>query len=130
VMTIPAIEQLDQLSREELLSLVKHLLLVVEQQQARIAELETEIAKLRQPPATSSNSSQPPSRDQKTNSPSNKKRKKHGPPFGHPKYSRPLVEKPDRVISAPVNECEHCHANLKELEPDDVSVPSVGWRTF
>jgi len=119
-MTIPANEQLDQLSREELLSLVKHLLLVVEKQQARIAELEAEIAKLRQPPATSSNSSQPPSRDQKTNSPLHKKRKKHGPPFGHPKYSRPLVEEPDRVISAAVNECEHCHANLKGLEPDDV----------
>jgi Transposase IS66 family len=41
-MTIPAIEQLDQLSLEDLLSLVKHLLLVVEKQQARIAELEAE----------------------------------------------------------------------------------------
>ncbi len=55
-MTTPAIEQLDQLSREDLLSLVKHLLLVVEKQQTRIAELEAEIAKLRQPPANSSNS--------------------------------------------------------------------------
>jgi transposase len=119
-MTIPAAEQLDQLSREDLLSLVKQLMLIVEKQQARIAELEAEIAKLRQPPTNSSNSSQPPSRDQKTNSPSNKKGKKHGPPFGHPKYSRPLVENPDRVISAPVNECEHCHAKLKGLKPDDV----------
>jgi transposase len=119
-MTIPAVEQLDQLSREDLLSLVKQLMLIVEKQQVRIAELEAEIAKLRQPPANSSNSSQPPSRDQKTNSPSNKKGKKHGPPFGHPKYSRPLVENPDRVIPAPVEECEYCHANLKELDPDDV----------
>src|SRR5262249_42695707 len=119
-MTIPAVEQLDQLSREDLLSLVKQLMLIVEKQQAQIAELEAEIAKLRQPPTNSSNSSQPPSRDQKTNSPSNKKGKKHGPPFGHPKYSRPLVENPDRVISAPVDECEHCHAKLKGLKPNDV----------
>jgi len=119
-MTIPAVEQLDQLSREELLSLVKHLLLVVEQQQKRIAELEAEIAKLRQPPATSSNSSQPPSRDQKANQPKKKKRKKHGPPMGHPKYSRPLVDNPDQVVVAPVEECEHCHANLKGIEPDEV----------
>src|SRR5262249_26003196 len=119
-MTIPAVEQLDQLSREDLLSLVKQLMLIVEKQQAQIAELEAEIAKLRQPPTNSSNSSQPPSRDQKTNSPSNKKGKKHGPPFGHLKYSRPLVENPDRVISAPVNECKHCHAKLKGLKPDDV----------
>jgi hypothetical protein len=49
-MTIPAVEQLDQLSREDLLSLVKQLMLIVEKQQVRIAELEAEIAKLRQPP--------------------------------------------------------------------------------
>ncbi|MBX3280302.1 MAG: hypothetical protein KF868_20060 [Acidobacteria bacterium] len=90
-MTNPAVDQLDQLSREELLSLVRHLLVVVEQQQARIVELEAEIAKLRQPPANSSNSSQPPARDQKTNSPSHQKHKKHGPPFGHPRAVSILV---------------------------------------
>jgi transposase len=120
LMTLPSVEQLDQLSRDELLALVKSLLLVIEQQQRQIAELQEEVAKLRQPPANSSNSSQPPSRDQKTNSPSNKNRKKHGPPFGHSKYSRPLVEHPDQVISAPVAECEHCHANLKYVDPDEV----------
>jgi cell division protein FtsB len=45
-MTIPTLEQVDQLSRADLLSLVKHLLLVVKQQQKQIAELEAEIAKL------------------------------------------------------------------------------------
>jgi transposase len=119
-MTLPPVEQLEQLSRDELLALVKSLIIVIERQQRQIAELEAEIAKLRQPPAHSSNSSQPPSRDQKVNSPSNKKRKKHGPPFGHPKYSRPLVQNPDRVIAAPVAKCEHCHADLKGLDPDAV----------
>ena len=129
-MTIPAAEQLDRLSREDLLALVKQLLLGLEQQQTRIveleqlrqriAELEAEIAKLQQPPPTSSNSSQPPSRDQKANKPKKKKRKKHGPPFGHPKYWRPLVDNPDQVIVASVAECEHCHADLQGVEPDEV----------
>ena len=119
-MTIPTVEQLDQLPREDLLLLVKHLLLVVEQQQTRIAELEAEIAKLRQPPTTSSNSSQPPSRDQKANKPKKKKRRRHGPPIGHPKHSRPLVDNPDQVIVASVAQCEGCHANLKGIEPDEV----------
>jgi transposase len=119
-MTIPAVEQLDQLSREDLLSLVKQLLLIVDQQQKRIAELESEIAKLRQPPTTSSNSSQPPSRDQKSNKPKKKRRKKHGPPMGHPKYSRPLVDNPDQLVVASVEECEHCHANLKGIEPEEI----------
>jgi transposase len=119
-MTIPTVEQLDQLSRAELLLLVKHLLLVVEQQQQQIAELEAEIAKLRQPPTTSSNSSQPPSRDQKANQPKKKKRRRHGPPMGHPKHARPLVDNPDQVIVASVEQCEHCHADLKGSSPDEV----------
>jgi len=119
-MTIPSVEQLDQLSREDLLSLVKDLLLLVDQQQKRIAELEAEIAKLRQPPTTSINSSQPPSRDQKANQPKKKRRKKHGPPKGHPKHSRPLVDNPDQIVVASVEECEHCHANLKGIEPDEI----------
>src|SRR5262249_6109932 len=118
-MTIPAVEQLDQLSREDLLSLVKHLLLIVDQQQKRIAELEAEIAKLRQPPTTSSNSSQPPSRDQKSNRPKTKRRKKHGSPMGHPKHSRPLVDNPDRIVVASVEQCEHCHTSLRGIEPDE-----------
>jgi transposase len=119
-MTNPSVEQLDQLSRDELLALVKSMLIIIEQQQQRMAELEAEISKLLKPPVNSSNSSQPPSRDQKVNSPPDRKLKKHGPPFGHPKYSRPLVRNPDQVIPVPVEECEHCHANLKGLDPDEV----------
>jgi transposase len=119
-MTIPSVEQLDQLSREDLLSLVKDLVRIVNQQQKRIADLEAEIAQLRQPPTTSTNSSQPPSRDQKANRPKRKRRKKHGPPKGHPKHSRPLVEQPDQIVVASVEECEHCHANLKSVEPEEI----------
>jgi hypothetical protein len=49
-MTIPAPEKLDQLSREDLLSLIEQLFSIVKQQQARIAELEAELAKFRPPP--------------------------------------------------------------------------------
>jgi transposase len=119
-MIIPTVEQLDPLSREALLALVKELLLLVDQQQKRIAELEAEIATLRQPPPTSVNSSQPPSRDQKANKAKPKRRKKYGPPPGHPKHSRPLVDNPDQVVVASVEECERCHANLKDIEPDEI----------
>jgi hypothetical protein len=118
-MMIPAVEQLDQLSGEDLLSLVRRLMQIIDQQQKRIAELEAEIAKFRQPPPTSKNSSQSPSRDQKTDSSSSQKRKKHGPPFGHSKYSRPLVENPDRVIQLPVTECESCLAEFSKVAPED-----------
>lgn len=118
-MTLPAVEHLDPLSREELLALVKTLLNIINDQQRRITELESELAQLRQPSVTSKNSSQPPSRDQKTTVHS-KQRKKHGPPMGHPKYTRELVDHPDRVILSPVKRCVHCHADLSQCEPDQV----------
>lgn len=116
-MMMPAVEQLDQLSHSELLALFKQLLTVVELQQQRIAALEAELDKLRQPPANSSNSSQPPARDQKVNRPK-KKRRKHGPPFGHAKYSRPLVENPDRIIAPLLTSCRKCQADLTRLAPE------------
>src|SRR5919201_1332105 len=57
-MTLPTEAQLKTLSREELIALATVKLL-----QARVTELEVELAKLRQPPATSRNSSAPPSHD-------------------------------------------------------------------
>lgn len=118
-MALPSVEQLDKLTREELLALVKTLLKIIDDQQRRITELESELSKSRQPPVTSKNSSQPPSRDQKTTIRSSQ-RKKHGPPVGHPKYKRDLVDHPDQVIVAPVKQCSHCHADLSHYEPDHV----------
>jgi transposase len=120
-MTSLAIEQLDQFSRQELLDLVQQLLAVIEQQQKRMAALEAELDKFRAPPTTSSNSSQPPSRDQKGNQPEQKKTRKHGPPFGHPEYSRPLSDHPDRIITAPVSHCAHCRADLQGVEPEPIN---------
>jgi transposase len=118
-----ATEQLDKLTREELLELLKQLLPLVaevERLRQRVEELEAEIERLKNQTPNSRNSSQPPSRDQKVNQPPKKKRKKHGPPFGHPKYSRPMVENPDRVIIAGVEQCQYCQADLKEVEPDEI----------
>jgi transposase len=114
-------EQVDLLPSEELSSLLKKLLADFDALLKRVADLEAENERLRQrldKSANSRNSSQPPSRDQKTNK-VEKKRRKHGPPFGHQKFSRPLVDNPDRVIQVPVTECEHCLADLSGVAPED-----------
>ena len=101
--------------------MLKKLLAEFEALRQRVADLEAENERLKQrldKSTNSRNSSQPPSRDQKTNKPE-KKRRKHGPPFGHQKFSRPLVDNPDRVIQVPVTECEHCLADLTGVRPED-----------
>jgi transposase len=114
-------EQVDLLPSEELRPLLKVLLAEFELLRQRVANLEAENKRLKQQPAGSTNSrnsSQPPSRDRKPNQPE-KKGRKHGPPFGHQKFSRPLVENPDRVIQVPVTECEQCLADLSQVAPED-----------
>jgi transposase len=115
-MMLPAIEKLGDLSHAELIALVKQLVGVVEQLQARVAELEVELAQYRQPPATSRNSSQPPSRDPKANLP-RRCRKRRGAQPGHPRAVRALVEKPDEVIEATVQQCARCQADLRGVPP-------------
>lgn len=123
-MTTPPPDTLDSLSREDLIFLVKQLVV-------RVTELEAELAKHRRPPKSSKNSSQPPSRDQKPDASDNPKEKKQGPPFGHAKRSRPLVDNPTKVIHLPVNECENCLADLSNVAVEDcrrrqlVEIPRV-----
>jgi len=109
-MTLPALEQIEYLAHTELVALVKALM-------AENVALRAALDKLRQPPPTSRNSSQPPSRDVKRNLPADRKRKKLGPPFGHARKTRPLVEQPDRIIEATVEWCQHCQADLRGVEP-------------
>ena len=113
---IPTPEQLGQLTREELLALLLPLLAEVELLRQRVAQLEAENERLK---PNYTNSSQPPSRDQKINQPP-KKRRQHGPPFGHAKFSRPLVEHPDQVIAAPLTNCQKCQADLSRLAPVEI----------
>jgi transposase len=118
-MTTAAHEQMEQLSREELLALVIRQQEIIMLLQAEVAALKAELEKFRRPPATSRNSSRPPSLDQKANSdPHRKKRKKKR--RGHARQTRPLVDNPDQIIPAPVTECQTCQANLTKVKPERV----------
>lgn len=119
-MTLPTNDQLDQISHAELLALVKALIARVEQLEQENQRLREENERLKRPPANSRNSSQPPSRDQKSNSSANKPRKKQGPPFGHKRAIRKLIDNPDRVIPAEVERCDQCRHDLKGVEPRKV----------
>lgn len=115
-------EQVDLLPSEELRPLLKKLLAEFESLAQRVARLEAENELLKQQltgKSNSRNSSLPPSRDHKPNQPESKEKKKQGAPFGHQKFSRPLVDNPDQVIQVPVTECEHCHEDLTHIEPED-----------
>lgn len=116
-MTLPSIDHIDELSRADLVAVVKELLAAVQRLEAENQQLKAEVAKGQSPPATSRNSSQPPSCDTKCNLPANRKRKKLGPPFGHARTTRAWVEEPDRILEAKVAWCPHCHADLRGVEP-------------
>jgi len=90
-MTLPNRDSLRDKSRDELIDL---LLVLAE----RVERLEAELARLKRPATTSRNSSQPPSRDQKANAPKAKRRHHRGAKTGHAKATRPLTDKPDRII--------------------------------
>ena len=111
-MTLPNVNEIEQLSQQDLVMLVKAL--IIENQQLR-----AELDKLRKPPTSSGNSSLPPSRDQKRNG-KGKRRKKHGPRFGHERAIRPLVDNPDQVIEATVQRCEHCQTGLEGVPPEKI----------
>jgi transposase len=119
-MILPTGDQLDQISHTDLVALVKELIARIERLEEENRQLKAEIERLKQPPATSKNSSQPPSRDQKSNRPPDKPKKKHGPPFGHKRSVRELIDNPDRTISAKVEQCEQCQLNLHGIEPEKI----------
>jgi len=113
-------EQLEQMTREELIVLIESLYKVIGQLQERVASLEAELAELKKPPTTSRNSSQPPSRDQKPDRGEKRSGRRVGAKPGHERVTRPLVEKPDRVIEAKVEKCANCQADLSQAPPDRI----------
>ena len=119
-MMAPTDDQLDQISHADLVALVKALIAKVERLEEENLQLRAEIERLKQPPANSRNSSQPPSRDQKSNQPANRPKKKHGPPFGHKRSVRELINNPDRRISVQVEQCEQCHHDLSGVAPEKI----------
>lgn len=100
-------------SREELIALIYEMA-------KEISELKAEIARLKQPPPTSQNSSQPPSRDFKGERKKRTRSKQKGAKPGHEKQERQLVENPNKVIEAYVDNCKNCHLNLLDQVPVQV----------
>jgi transposase len=100
-------------SREALIALIYEMA-------REISELKAEIANLKQPPSTSKNSSQPPSRDFKGEQKKRKRSQKKGAKPGHEKQERQLVEKPNKVISVYVEQCQNCDLNLLDQIPVEV----------
>jgi len=74
----------------------------------------------KQPPTTSQNSSQPPSRDFKAEKKKRTRSKKQGAQPGHEKRERQLVENPNTVIEAYVDNCKNCHLHLWDQVPVQV----------
>jgi len=120
IMTNPSDPQLEQLSRADLIALVRALFAQVESFKNEVVALREENERLKGPKANSQNSSQPPSRDQKSNIPTGKPKRKHGPPFGHKRSVRKLIDNPTTVIPVGVNQCESCHHDLSGIEPSKV----------
>jgi transposase len=105
--------KIEEQSREDLIALIYEMA-------KEISELKAEMARLKQPPTTSRNSSQPPSRDFKTEKKKRTRSKKKGAKSGHEKQERQLVEKPNRVIEVYVDNCKNCHLNLLDQVPVQV----------
>jgi transposase len=106
--------KIEEQSREELITLINEMA-------KEISELKAEIARMKQPPTTSRNSSQPPSRDFKASTSKKRKRnKKKGAKFGHEKQERILIENPNKVIEIYVDNCVNCHCNLLDQVPERV----------
>jgi transposase len=112
-------EGLERLSREELLELIRHQQrelvereAAIERRDAKIRELEEELAQFRRPAKTPENSSLPPSRGQKANR-AGRRGRKLGPKHGHVGVSRRRDE-PDLVIVCRPTACDGCDGPLPE----------------
>src|SRR5215212_1003306 len=119
-------DELERLSREELLELLTQQTAVIGRQQQELAEreaaierrdekiraLEEELAEFRRPAKTPANSSVPPSRGQKANRGSGRRRRP-GPKRGHVGTSRVRSE-PDMVIECRPSACAGCGEALPE----------------
>ena len=91
--------------------------------QARIAELEAELARRGGPPKTPANSSTPPSKGFKRERPGTTGGKR-GPPFGHLGTSRRRAE-PDGVVLCSPTHCAGCGADLGAAAQERVGTSQV-----
>ena len=123
-------EQLQQLSKDELIDIILRQQDIIELQQARIeqleargAQLEAQIERLTEPPKDHTNSSVPPSKSRKPNrdSPGHSKR---GPKQGHRGHSRKRQE-PDITLECRANRCGACGADLSKVAGRQVGSSQV-----
>ena len=105
-------DELVGLSREELLELVRRQQEALAERDAKIRELEEELAQFRRPAKTPENSSVPPSRGQRANRAPGRRRKL-GPKRGHVGASRERGE-PDVVVECRPRACAGCGQELPQ----------------
>ena len=106
-------EELEALTKEELIDLILRQAELLGKLQADYEALKLKFEKNQKPPTSSKNSSQPPSRDQKSSLPKDRRKRKHGPPAGHPKYERKSVAQPDHIVDVRADTCPDCHAEMR-----------------
>ena len=113
-------QELEQLSRAELIEIVLqqqatllHQQALLGQLQARVGALEELLTRLTQPPKDASNSSVPPSKTRKPNRPNRGPTKKRGPKPGHEGRSRKRQD-PDVIVECRSTSCDHCGAHLPQ----------------
>jgi transposase len=104
-------DELAGLSREELLEVIRRQQAELAEREAKIRELEEELAQFRRPAKTPENSSVPPSRAQKANRVAG--RRKLGPKRGHVGSSRERSE-PNVVVECRPRVCGGCGHELPQ----------------
>ncbi len=109
-------DELRHLSPEQVVALVRGL-------EARIAELEAELAQRGGPPKTPRNSSTPPSKGWKRERPPGEGAKR-GPPFGHLGTSRRRAP-PDWVVLCQPSRCDACGQDLTAAPQGRVGTSQV-----
>jgi transposase len=118
-------EDLEALSKEELIDLILKQAEQLVKLQADYAALKLKFEKNQKPPTSSKNSSQPPSKDQKGNMPKNRRKRRHGPPLGHEKHERKLVVQADEVVHVVPQTCCACHTDLSAAQGRLIKVNQI-----
>src|SRR5258708_2082681 len=112
-------DELAALGRDELIRLVLVQAEQIEALRRQVAEL---LARLNEPPKSSSNSSVPPSRDRKANKPPRTPGTRREASVGRAGGGRPLHPDPDRVVEAWAKSCPSCAASLDAAAQRPVAV--------
>lgn len=119
-------QELNDLSREELIQIILKQAQLIEAMQKEIEVLRLKIEKLqKKPPTNSKNSSQPPSQDQKSGKMVNRPKRKHGPVNGHEKHERKFVAQPDHVVELKAKSCSDCQADLSRQSAELTDVNQI-----